>query len=177
MSTQELKFSSQTKKASLTYSSTEINQETKTITSSTWSTNFIRRSSMTRSEDYRPFLRGNERATIATSRLPPLRPTLKEPVRKTSLLNDAFLYHPPSDQSDRKKKSPLKNGPVYVFSNSQLDKNKNVVNSYENDINLLKEAFSKFNMEVIPKKEKSKSKIQNRIKISKKWLILLWNCN
>lgn len=166
MSTQKLEFSSQTKKASVTYSSTEFSQQTRTIssTSSTWSTSFLRSLSTMSEEDNRPFLRSTERATIATSK-PRLAP--REPARKRSLLNDAMLYQEASTKPEQTKKSLLKNGPVYIFSNSQLDKNKNVVNTYETDIRLLTQAFAKFNMKVVLKKEKTKSRIQRRIKESK----------
>ncbi|KAL5286364.1 hypothetical protein ACFFRR_007786 [Megaselia abdita] len=141
MSTQELKYSIETKKFS-----------------STSSSSIFRRFSLTRSEN---FGRNNyERATIAGSRLAPGR----QPQRKTSLLNDAMLFQPPSDKPSTKKKSALKNGSVYVFKNSQVDKNNKVVNSYEMDIGLLEDAFAKFNMKIILKKEKTKSRIQNRIK-------------
>lgn len=124
------------------------------------------RSFSTISEDHRPFIRSNERATIATSK-PPLRLPPIEPVRKGSLLNDAMLYQEASTKPELTKKSSLKNGPVYIFSNSQLDKNKKVVNTYETDIRLLTDAFAKFNMKVVLKKEKTKSRIQKRIKESK----------
>lgn len=163
---------SETKKTSVFVTSNCIERQTITTTVSS---KINRKVSFSTIETEPMFLRSPERATIAykpESKMLAYKsdPKIKvlQTSRRPSLKSDAYIFQKASENPPLPNivNANLKNGPVYVFSNSKIDKNRNVINCYDKDINSLKDAFKKFNMNVIVKKDKTKSRIQNRIKES-----------